>query len=151
MAGRVQWNGDQFIRQVNRVMTKRLDAAAIIVQDHAKELISVDGTTKGGGGRDKKGRFLKNLKYNTNPSKPGEPPHVQYGHLRRNVNRMVDSSAMVSRVGVPGKIEQNGENIGKVARWLELGTRFMAARPWLRRALQEKRAQIKAILTAPLK
>lgn len=72
------------------------------------------------------------------PSSPGEPPHKQTGHLRRSVAREVVD--LVGRVGT---------NL-KYGRWLELGTRMMAARPWLRRALDECRDQVKAILSKPM-
>lgn len=79
--------------------------------------------------------------YGANPSSPGEPPHKQYGHLRRSVATEVDSATLVGRVGT-------NLNYG---RWLELGTRLMAARPWLRRALRENQARIKSILAEPMK
>lgn len=76
--------------------------------------------------------------YGVNPSKPGEPPHKQHGHLRRSVAREV--LGLVGRVGTSLKY----------GRWLELGTSKVAARPWLRRALAETRDQIKAILSAKM-
>jgi hypothetical protein len=69
-------------------------------------------------------------------SKPGEPPYKQTGHLRRSVSWEYDANKMIARVGSP---------LAK-ARWLELGTRRMAARPWLRRALLESKGKIREIL-----
>lgn len=143
MAGRVEWNGEAFQKRVRAEMNRRLAASSMIVENHAKELLSVEGTG-GGARRDAQGRYIKGSsgprRYGSNPSKPGEPPRKQYGHLRRSVTYALDRLGMVSRVGT---------NL-KYGRWLELGTSKMAARPWLRRALLEKRAQVAALLTKPL-
>jgi hypothetical protein len=77
--------------------------------------------------------------YGAQRSKPGEAPRKQTGHLRRSVTYEV--------IGQSGRV---GTNL-LYGMWLELGTRLMKARPWLRRALEECKAQILAILTAPLK
>lgn len=71
------------------------------------------------------------------PSAPGEPPHKQTGHLRRSVANEIEGS--VGRVGT---------NL-KYGRWLELGTARMAARPWLRRALNEVKSEVKRVLEQP--
>ena len=79
------------------------------------------------------------LVYGANPSKPGEPPHKQRGRLLGSV-----------AWEVAGLVGRAGTNL-LYGRWLEIGTRNMAARPWLRRALAECRDQIRAILSAPMK
>lgn len=129
-----KWKGDEAARLIRAGFVRNLHAAAILVQNHAKELISVAGTMKADAGRDRKGRFRR--QYGANPSAPGEPPHKQTGHLRRSVARDVDSHHLTARVGT---------NL-KYGRWLELGTRFMAARPWLRRAFNEVMGQVKQVL-----
>jgi phage gpG-like protein len=67
-------------------------------------------------------------------SGPGEPPYKQTGRLRAGVTHEVldESAKITARVGT---------NL-PYGRHLELGTRKMAARPWLRRALDECRAEI---------
>ena len=72
------------------------------------------------------------------PSKPGEPPHKQTGHLRRSV--AWELVGLVARVGT---------NL-RYGRWLELGTSKMAARPWLRVALAQCRSAIREILSKPM-
>lgn len=140
MAGKVNWHGDRVRRQIEAEMGRRLKACGQVGKDHAKTLVSVDGTAKrSGGSRDSKGRFLKGLIYNVNPSKPGEPPHVQTGRLRASVAYEVD-----------GQVARIGTNV-IYARHLELGTSRMAARPWLRRMLVEMTPTFRAILTAPIK
>lgn len=109
-------------------MKKRLTAASIAVFNHAKKLINVEGTS--GSGNTK-------LHYNTNPSLPGEPPHKQTGRLLGSV--AFELVGYVARVGT---------NL-KYGRWLEMGTKKMQPRPWLRRALAEMRAKVEALLSAP--
>jgi hypothetical protein len=79
------------------------------------------------------------LAYGANPSKAGDPPRKQRGRLLASVAFEVDG--LVGRVGT---------NL-LYGRWLELGTRLMAARPWLRRAAKELQDQIRRILSAPMK
>lgn len=58
------------------------------------------------------------------PSAPGQPPHKATGDLGRSVqiDRSHVESDLKARVGT-----------NKVyGRWLEYGTRIMAARPWMR-------------------
>lgn len=137
---KVVWHGERVKAQIEREVGKRLKTCGQIGKDHAKQLISVDGTAKrGGGNRDSKGRFLTALIYNANPSKPGEPPHVQTGRLRASVAYEV--SGLVARIGT---------NV-EYGRHLEIGTSKMEPRPWLRRMLIERMTIFRRILTAPIK
>ena len=133
MASHLKWYGDRVKAALLAEMQRRLKAAAILVAGHAKKLLSVAGTgTKKGPG--KKSRRV----YGANPSAPGEPPRKQTGRLRASVTW--EQENITARVG---------SNV-KYARYLELGTRLMQARPWLRRALAECRDAIRAILSAPI-
>jgi hypothetical protein len=145
MPGRINWHGDQITRRLEAEYKRRIKACCVLVANHAVELLSVDGTgrqavtysyvRKGVKKTVRKGKLL----YGGNPSRPGESPHLQTGHLRRSI--ATELEALVGRVGT---------NL-LYGRWLELGTTHMAARPWLRRALRECQPQIKAILSAPMK
>jgi HK97 gp10 family phage protein len=82
--------------------------------------------------------------YGAFPSKPGQPPHKQVGVLRGSVTYEVAYAAngtLNARVGT---------NI-LYGKFLELGTRKMKARPWLRRSLNEKRGDIQAIMNRPMR
>ena len=88
----------------------------------------------------RKGKVSKSRKtiYNFTHSAPGNPPYKQQGHLRRSiaweiVNR---GEAITARVGT---------NL-LYGRYLELGTRRMKARPFLRRALAQHQAAIRRIV-----
>lgn len=144
MAGRVEWNGEALKAKLDAEMTRRLAASARLVSSHAKQPVSVAGTTKaatkfvGTGTIGKKDQVYKAGRrvYGSNPSRPGEPPHKQEGRLRGSITHQPVSGKLAQRVGT---------NID-YGRWLELGTANMAARPWLRRALIEKRGEIRLIL-----
>lgn len=69
----------------------------------------------------------------------GEAPHVQTGRLRASV-----------AWEVVGAVVRIGTNV-LYGRRLELGTRKMLARPWLRRALREVQERIQTILAAPIR
>jgi phage gpG-like protein len=138
MSGNVQWNGDDFKRRLHEDMARRLERAAIVVERHAKILLSVSGTGVKKGGkivRKVKGMKGKNI-YGAFPSAPGEPPRKQTGRLRASVTHEVDRAKLTARVGT---------NV-KYARVLEFGGKHIAPRPWLRRALAESQSRIKEIL-----
>ena len=146
MAIRVVNYGDQVRHLIRKEMQRRLKACAILVVNHAKELINIDGTGRAirkysyhyaGRRRDAK---KKGIIYGYVVSEPGEPPRKQFGRLLASVAWELLEADMKARVGT---------NV-KYGRFLELGTSKMAARPWLRRALREKEAEIQAILSAPL-
>lgn len=177
---KVKWYGDAVGASIEQAIQDRLAACAQIGADHARKLISKDGTTKAQRevavkdeygfnklkrvmtgyeertikGRNGKERTIKirnyghkivtrketyTLEYNTNPSKPGEPPRVQTGRLRASVAWEQD-----------GRVARIGTNV-RYGRFLELGTSRMAPRPWLRRMLAEMTPTFRAILTAPIK
>ena len=127
----VRWHGEAFRRRLEQEMTRRVTAACILVLNRARELLNVEGAAKQGKGQ--------RLKYGADRSKPGEPPRKQTGNLLGRVQFEV--SDMRGRVGT---------NV-KYGLWLEVGTKVMAARPWLRRALNEVRGEIAAIFARPMK
>lgn len=69
---------------------------------------------------------------------PGEPPHVRTGALRNSVTHEVGDFEEIARIGT---------NL-PYGRHLELGTKHMPARPWLRRAFAETRAAVARIFEA---
>ncbi len=136
----LRWYGGEVQKRITEETTRRLHACCIVVASHAKKLISIQGTVAvsatGAMKRDKKGRFKR--VYGSNPSRPWEPPHKQTGRLRGSVAWEV--------VGLVGRV---GTNL-LYGRWLELGTKRMKPRPWLRRALRECQDKIRAIFAKPM-
>ena len=141
----LKWNGPEFERRAQAHLRRNLSAACIALVNYAKELLSVDGTGRAiaahtaryGWGPKKKYR-KKQMIYNFNPSAPGEPPHVQTGRLRGSVAWEV--------VGLLGRV---GTNL-RYGRWLELGAKKLAARPWLRVSVANMRAALIRIISRPM-
>jgi len=63
------------------------------------------------------------------PSSPGEPPHVDEGRLRSSITHEIGGTRNVVEARV-------GTNV-KYGRFLELGTRHILPRPWLRPAIMQ--------------
>lgn len=79
--------------------------------------------------------------HGTDPSSPGETPHIGHGALRRSISsKIIDPDKLIGRVST---------NI-KYAPFLELGTSKMAARPFLRPALHNNQEELSKKLTAPM-
>ena len=79
-------------------------------------------------------------KINAFTSKPGEPPRVQTGVLRRGYTHEIHPTLPIGRVGT---------NI-PYAKWLEFGTRRMAARPHVRPVLHSLEPVYRTIFGAVL-
>ncbi len=139
MAARFDWHGEEYKRALRAEMVRRINAACVLVLNHARELLSVPGTGVLVKGRivPKRAGMKGKTIYGAFPSAPGEPPRKQHGRLRQSVAREL--------VGLVGRV---GTNL-LYGRWLELGTRTIAARPWLRRALAEKQHDIDALMRRP--
>jgi hypothetical protein len=140
MAG-VRSNAGPLRDRIRREMGRRVEACCILVEAKAKELLSVDGTGRRIATVKVRGKRLrkKSLVHGFAPSAPGEPPRLQTGRLRGSVAHAVNGLVGLVGTNVP------------YGRWLELGTRLTAARPWLRRALIECLPEIRRILSAPMR
>jgi len=167
----VEWYGDQVIAKIKRHLAIRLGYAARTVRDYARSKL---GEKRAGGAAMKRlgrvshrldqaetalaraaageamnrvaGRRVASLpglrsahealSRATGVSAPGDFPSLRTGHLRRNVQMELDADALVARVGT---------NV-PYGRYLEFGTRKMAARPWLSRTLRETAGEVRKIL-----
>lgn len=127
------WHGDEAMDHVRRRAVQGLIRACILLSRRARELLSVAGTSKAGGGGGRGGATV----FGADRSAPGEPPRKQTGRLRESVAYEVDERALEGRVGT---------NV-PYGKYLELGTRRgILPRPWLRRALAEVSGQIMQIM-----
>ena len=118
---KTEWHGDELLKIIESEMQKRLATAAEAVRAEAVRSIRTPYPPA---------------------STPGNPPHSRSGAsgLLGSVFYDVNSAKREAIVGTPLKY----------GLYLELGTKRMAARPWLRPALERCRAKIKAIITKPL-
>lgn len=66
------WNGDGILREAEQKLERKLDAAAIHLQNQVKRKLSVPGTGRGTGG-------------GVTHAPPGEPPYKQTGMLRASI------------------------------------------------------------------
>ncbi len=122
------WDDRSARRVVRSEAAKWVSAACLVVQGHAKKLLSVPGTGR------IKGRKVKGSK--ATHSAPGEPPFKQTGRLRASVAIDVNDATLTGRVGT-------SVEYGRV---LELGGAHVAPRPWLHRALTESIPTIQSLL-----
>ena len=116
---------------VNVAAMKR---AVLIVERDVKMNFTKQGTYRKYRRRKKKGKDEFHFS-----SRPGEPPAIDTGDLRASIgNEVIKSSSFVD--GLVG----DTENL-KYAPMLELGTRNMQPRPYLRPSLKRMRKQINKI------
>lgn len=117
----IEWRGKEVEHDVLQEVSRRLDKAAIIVENSAKQSMT---EAKSGMAM---GKF-------TRRSAPGEAPASQHGDAGLLGSITHDApSELVRRVGT-------NLNYG---RWLEEGTTKMAARPWLEVALTRETGKIR--------
>ncbi len=119
MAVTIKWNGPRVMRQVEAEAVRRLAMATAHVVVKVKENISTSSQR------------------GANPSDPGELPHADLGTLRNSIRGEVSARRLRGRVGT---------NLF-YARFLELSTKNMAARPFLRRTLNEQKQRVRRILS----
>ena len=129
MAKDFEWHGERFKKEMRSLVDRNLDKAATFLVGRVKKSFGsaaavAGGTTKGHRRRSR--------------SKPGDPPHVDTGHLRRSITYRSGMSKETRDVGSFGEV--------KYARFLELGTRTMAPRPYLRPALDQNAQKIARII-----
>lgn len=138
---KLDWHGKEYRQRVRRTVSQNLDAAAITLADGIVGSFGSSGVTGTRSGATKAQR-------GANRSKPGGPPNVDTGHLKRNVGYDTPTGKpLVRRVGtgIGGK-----ESVG-YAMWLEFGTRKMEPRPFLRPMLLRMRTRIRGLLTRPMR
>jgi len=119
----MKWHGKRAIQGIEDEMRRRMNSAAARTASYTRRMISESTRANGA-------------------SEPGEYPHADTGRLRNSVTHDVERGT-------------NGEIIGRVgsnveyAEYLERGTRKMAARPFLLRAVLEMKDEIRRILGRP--
>lgn len=125
------WNGPKVFSEIEDTMLNRLDLALQTLKNEARKLISRNQPVVGTGTR----------KRGTDPSKPNTPPKRVRGFLHSSIFHEIDRKKIKGRVGTPLKY----------GLFQEVGTRNIAARPWMSVAMKNKRPRIKSILTKEIK
>ena len=148
----LNWYPERALAIIERGMGQNLDAAAIYCTNVIKESFgdSSDRETETQAReRDARGRFKAATKAERarNRSKPWGPPHVDTGHLRRNVAWARDRQRKYIRYVGTGI--GNAESVG-YALYLEYGTEHMLPRPFLRPGIYKSRPVVRKLLTRKL-
>lgn len=164
------WHGEEFITRLRALIVTRLDKAARHLVNKVKQKLSLTGVGQAivahtrvvlwGRWKDPLiflGKHAKSYAaimtaaakpfsithykkrqriYGFVRSLPGEPPRKQTGELRMSITHEVDADTLTARVG----------SQLKRAKFLELGTRKMQARPFLRITAFEESAAIAKIM-----
>jgi len=120
MTTEFKWYGDDVMKKIQKKLEQRLYRAAGEWQRTAVRGVSVAG------------RGMS--------STPGVYPHKQTGHLRRNINKVVEGDKLIALVGT---------NV-EYGRYLEEGTKNIAPRPWMKLTNNKTRRRIRAIMKRPL-
>lgn len=126
VGGRIKpkWRTTEVTRRIRAEMVRRLNHCGEVVASHARKMVSESTRAHG-------------------PSLPGDPPHTDTGRLRNSISHGVEDRGMGKLVAIVGS------NV-EYAPYLELGTKRMAARPFLLRAIEEKQTEIRDILSRPM-
>ena len=150
MASGMKWNGRQFEQRLRKATADGLLRAGTFYHAKCREAVSKPNTgrsvrvvrkvkvrTRKDGQKDKRFKGFKKVSKTIypNPSKPGESPRLRTGFGRANVvvNHKGGRNPH-ARIGV----SRNGMYMF----WLEVGTRRVARRPWLVKALLENKEVI---------
>ncbi len=131
----IKWNGDAFFDSAVKVSVQTMEHAAIVVE---ADVIKSFGT--GASRSDVKHRRSKGKKGTFHrPSAPGFPPNIDTNVLRSSIGHEVISKGGIidGFVGVASMV--------KYGLFLELGTRTMKPRPFLRPALKRNHKKINQI------
>ena len=128
----VEWNGKELLVQANRQIHKNAHKAARMLDSRVSNAVK----------RGQKKRRMPNGKFKgLEPSRPGEPPRLLSGQLKRSINHRVSSGRRGSvRIWV-------GANTS-YARALEKGnpSRGLQPRPYLKSTLEKHRETLIRVL-----
>ena len=117
-----QWNGTYYERQIQAGIVRALDKLGYQMVNHAKAKMAA----------------------RPGPSKPGEYPAVDSSRLMTSLTHEVDQSKPSMKYGSP-------INDPPYPLFLEIGTRKMAPRPWLRPGLEAIKPEVMPAIKAELR
>lgn len=120
----IKWHGDILKRALKHASGNGIHAAAVKLRDKLQEVVSVPNTGVSVKRTRDTSRGKKGSSYTIypRPSRAGEPPRLRTGEGQRNI--------FAERVGNDAaKVGSRGAGIHLF--YLEMGTTFVARRPWL--------------------
>ena len=117
MASRLKWNGEAFKQHLENSTNEGLKRAAVFLHAQCQRTVGVSNP-----------RNRDTGEYDQ-PSAPGEAPRKRTGWGQRHIVWEHDETKREARVGVSAP--------GIYMFWLEIGTKFIARRPWLLATLRK--------------
>lgn len=111
MATKLTWNGDAFKEHLRNATNSGLKSATVFYHTQCRLTVSVSNP-----------RNEETGEYDT-PSEPGDAPRLRTGFGRAGIVWEYDEEKMEGRVGVTLN--------ALYMFWLEIGTKYIARRPWL--------------------
>jgi HK97 gp10 family phage protein len=127
----LKWYGTEVYNKIHAEQKKRVLRAAIFLESYIRKSMK-KGT----------GNVYMVAGKPHHASAEGEPPAVLTGRLRDSITHEIEEQLW----DIIGRVGTNVE----YARYLELGTKKMAPRPYLRRAIEENRKELIDMLTGKI-
>ena len=123
----LKWYGDDVYKKIHNEQKKRVRQAAIFLESYIRK------SFKPGSGN----VYMVAGKPH-HASAAGEPPAALSGNLRNSITHEIEEALW----DIIGRVGTNVE----YGKWLELGTKDMSPRPYLRRAIEENKQELVNIL-----
>jgi HK97 gp10 family phage protein len=120
----------EFKQMLEKSMLNKMQKAVMVVRNETVQTLS--------GGRSGRTYYVPGTHKKYTASAPGEAPASATGHLRQNVKTEVETNSE-SVIGYVGTEDDYGAI-------LEMGTRHILPRPWLRPSFEKAEERVKEIL-----
>lgn len=127
----VKWQGGLVTEAVQAAMRRALDQSGEEMRNEAIRLIESPPKT---------GRIYERRGVSHQASAPGEPPASDTGQLVNSITIKTDPNSLTVQIGTSVEYGQ----------FLEFGTQRMAARPFLRPAMDNMSARVNEIMSREL-
>ena len=146
------WHGREFFQLATKETVRAMTKAAIVVENRAKKIMGSGASrmdSKRATGMIKKGK--KSVMGYHRPSAPGFPPNIDTGVLKSSISHRVKVRGMSVNGFVGSDTDKVKANAGagtdvEYGYYLEVGTKNMEKRPWLRPALRASEKEILTVL-----
>ena len=146
---RLEWKGPEFVRKLDERLSRNLDSVGVFLQGEiVRSFGSPSAPPEGGAKTPVLGLTMRAKTFRAGQhSKPGEPPFVQTGTLRRSITFAREGLRKLL-IGSSLKPQRGADH--SYAWLLEMGSPGgqLAARPYLRPAVRKNKRKILSMLCA---
>jgi len=145
MSGTVTYRGDQVYAALQRRVKDAVRRSAVLLHSRSQQLVNkpTQKVRKKRQRTTSKGKKGSQYTAHVGVSKPGEPPRTRTTHGREGIRFELASDGLSAKVGP----SRNAQYMA----FLQLGTRHIAPRPWLTKAIDQTKPAIKTLLEAAMK